>query len=126
MKQDTNSQRVEYNLHKETRYCINLKQSEYGEGEYLYRIEKIYVKRLQQEEIRFALYKMNKDKDGNKISKLIPRPLDVTEQELIEFFKNAISQDVFSKSFLKNLKLLIPDTSSNKNTLLSGKKAEGN
>jgi RecG-like helicase len=99
-----------YNQYKETRYCILLNQAKYKVNEYSYCLEKIYVKEdRQQEEIRFALYKTSLDKKGQEITKLVPRPLDTTEEELLELLKEALSKEIFSKTFLKNLKHMLQE-----------------
>lgn len=59
------------------------------------RIERLYVRELQQEEIRFSWWK-----DG----KMMMRPLDLREDELLGLLKNAVRQGVFSESFLTDLK----------------------
>lgn len=86
---------------KETKYCSILAQGKVYDGRYTYCIEKVLVKKLQQEEIRFCLYKDT----INQVEKYIPRSLDVTEEEFLELFKEAVLQGVFSKEFLTNLKV---------------------
>jgi hypothetical protein len=93
---------------KETKYCVYLKQALCKGQEYSYAIERIFVKGKEQEEIRFTFYKATKDIHGKEFDKLVPRPLDVTEEELLELFKKATSDRVFSNAFLKNLKSILP------------------
>ena len=62
------------------------------------RIERLYVKELQQDEIRFSWWK-----DG----KMMMRPLDLREDELLPLLANAIEKGVFSEAFLKGLKALL-------------------
>ena len=68
---------------KETKYCKIINQGKVGEGEYTYSIEKIYIKELKRDEVRFCVYKATRRGDET----YIPRSLDVTELELIELIK---------------------------------------
>lgn len=76
---------LNYNQYKETKYCILLNQAEIhnDDSPYTYCIQKIYVREPQQEEIRLALYKRVSDKQGKETTKLVPRPVDLTEPELL-------------------------------------------
>ena len=65
-----------------------------GEG----RIERLLVKEKQEEAIRFSWW-------NNGM--LIPRPLDLTEKQLLDLFKDAINTQVFSTTFRSNLKELL-------------------
>ena len=85
---------------KHTKYCQILAQSRVTDGVYTCSIEKVYVKKKKRDEIRFCLYKDTL----NQIEKYVPRSLDVTELELLELFKKAINQDVFSTEMLGTLK----------------------
>jgi len=85
---------------KDTKYCQILAQSRVTDGVYTYSIEKVYVKKKKRDEIRFCLYKDTL----NQIEKYVPRSLDVTELELLDLFKEAINQDVFSTEMLGTLK----------------------
>jgi hypothetical protein len=51
------------------------------------RIEKLHIKKTGEEEVRFSWWK-----DG----KMVPRPLDLSENDLILLLKNALSKDVFT------------------------------
>ena len=63
------------------------------------KIERLYVKKEQREEIRFSWWK-----DG----KLMMRPLDLPEEDLLKLFDDAIENNVFSDSFKYGLvKLLL-------------------
>lgn len=86
---------------KETKYCSILAQAKVFDGKYTYCIEKVFVKKQQQEEIRFCLYKDT----INQVERYIPRSLDVTEEEFLELFKEAMTQGVFSKELLTNLRM---------------------
>jgi hypothetical protein len=59
------------------------------------RIERLLIKESQQEEIRFSWWKDNR---------MIPRPLDLPEDELLILIKTAIQENVFSENFLKALR----------------------
>ena len=92
------SKKNEEKVIKETKYCKIINQGKVGEGEYTYSIEKIYIKELKRDEVRFCVYKVTRRGDET----YIPRSLDVTE--LIELIKESISRKVFSKGFIEMLK----------------------
>ena len=94
------SKKSEENIIKETKYCKIISQGKVGEGEYTYSIEKIYIKELKRDEVRFCVYKVTRRGDET----YIPRSLDVTELELIELIKESISRKVFSEGFIEMLK----------------------
>jgi IS30 family transposase len=85
---------------KETKYCNIINQGKVGDEEYTYTIEKIYIKELKRNEVRFCVYKATRR--GNET--YIPRSLDVTELELIELIKESIKNKVFSEEFITMLK----------------------
>ena len=76
---------------KETKYCRIISQGKFGEGIYTYSIEKIYIKELKRNEIRFCVYKCT-------------RRGDETEVELIELIKISLKEKVFSEKFIEMLK----------------------
>ena len=92
------SKKSEEKIIKETKYCKIISQGKVGEGEYTYSIEKIYIKELKRDEVRFCVYKVTRRGDET----YIPRSLDVTE--LIELIKESISRKVFSEGFIEMLK----------------------
>ena len=94
------SKKNEEKVIKETKYCKIISQGQVGEGEYTYSIEKIYIKELKRDEVRFCVYKVTRRGDET----YIPRSLDVTELELIELIKESISRKVFSEGFIEMLK----------------------
>lgn len=94
------SKKSEEKIIKETKYCKIINQGKVGEGEYTYSIEKIYIKELKRDEVRFCVYKVTRRGDET----YIPRSLDVTELELIELIKESISRKVFSEGFIEMLK----------------------
>ena len=94
------SKKNEEKVIKETKYCKIISQGKVGEGEYTYSIEKIYIKELKRDEVRFCVYKVTRRGDET----YIPRSLDVTELELIELIKESISRKVFSEEFIEMLK----------------------
>ena len=77
------SKKNEEKVIKETKYCKIISQGKVGVGEYTYSIEKIYIKELKRDEVRFCVYKVTRRGD----EAYIPRSLDVTELELIELIK---------------------------------------
>lgn len=94
------SKKNEEKVIKETKYCKIISQGKVGEGEYTYSIEKIYIKELKRDEVRFCVYKVTRRGD----EAYIPRSLDVTELELIELIKESIREKVFSEEFIEMLK----------------------
>ena len=94
------SKKNEEKVIKETKYCKIISQGKVGEGEYTYSIEKIYIKELKRDEVRFCVYKVTRRGDET----YIPRSLDVTELELIELIKESIREKVFSEGFIEILK----------------------
>ena len=49
------SKKTEEKIIKETKYCKIISQGKVGEGEYTYSIEKIYIKELKRDEVRFCV-----------------------------------------------------------------------
>lgn len=88
---------------KSTDYCDLLKQGRVVLGDYICTMERILVKGLDEEEIRFAYYKLNK----NNNERLILRPLDISENELLMLFADAINKKVFSSEFQSKLKAIL-------------------
>ena len=89
---------------KETRYCKVLKQAKIRENNVAYGIEKnILVKDLNQEEIRFVYFKDTYRQE----EQLVPRPLDLPEDDLIKLIELSIKQNVFSKEFVGKLKVIL-------------------
>lgn len=85
---------------KETKYCKIINQGKVGDDEYTYTIEKIYIKELKRNEIRFCVYKSTRRGDET----YIPRSLDVTEEEFQELIVQAIRTKMFSKEFITSIK----------------------
>lgn len=85
---------------KETKYCKIINQGKVGDDEYTYTIEKIYIKELKRNEIRFCVYKSTRRGDET----YIPRSLDVTEEEFQELIVQAIRTNMFSKEFITAIK----------------------
>ena len=94
------SKSIEEKIIKSTKYCNILNQARVDDEEYTYRIERIFLKSIRREEIRFAVYKDTVR--GDDI--YVPRSLDVTELELIELIKKSIKEKVFSDDFIDMLK----------------------
>ena len=94
------TKKIEEKIIKSTRYCNLLKQVSLREKDYTYCIEKIFVKSIKRNEIRFSVYKDTVR--GDEI--YVPRSLDVTELELIELIKKSIKEKVFSDEFIDMLK----------------------
>lgn len=89
-------------LIKRTKYCDLLSQGKAQEGKDIYAVERIYIHKLEREEIRFAWYKLSNGKEQFQ-----PRPLDLTEENLLEILEDGIKQGVFSEDFKKGLKTFL-------------------
>lgn len=98
------------NVIKDTKYCEIHNQGKYIDNDYTYCIEKIYVKALNRFEIRFSLYKDIE----NHSEKYIARSLDVTELELVELFKDSMSNNVFSAELIESLKKVLSTSKNHK------------
>lgn len=61
------SKKSEEKIIKETKYCKIKSQGKVGEGEYTYSIEKIYIKELKRDEVRFCVYKATRRGDETYI-----------------------------------------------------------
>ncbi len=84
---------------RETRYATELREPgivQLGDSEG--RIERILVKESGQEEIRFSWWK-----NGT----IIPRPLDLSEEELLILFRDAIVKGVFDAAFRSRLREIL-------------------
>lgn len=81
---------------RDTRYAKELARADVGGS----RIERLYVKDTEEEEIRFTWWK-----DG----RMQTRPLDLPEYQLLPLFAEAIREGVFSKAFLKGLHSVLND-----------------
>ncbi|WP_122641090.1 hypothetical protein [Romboutsia sp. Marseille-P6047] len=88
---------------KNTKYCLVLRQAKIRDNNVAYGIEKIFVKGLNQEEIRFVYFKDT----IRKKEQLIVRPLDLPEDDLIKLMELSIKQNVFSKEFVGRLKEIL-------------------
>lgn len=88
---------------KDTKYCQILNQGKVADEEYTYSIEKIFIKAVKRDEIRFSLYKDT----IRSAERYIPRSLDVTEEQLLQLMKESIASGVFSKEFIKNLSQIL-------------------
>ena len=62
------------------------------------RIERLLIKKSGTQEIRFSWWK-----DG----RLATRPLDLSEEDLLALFEDAIAEDVFTTEFRARLKSLL-------------------
>ncbi|EQB88755.1 hypothetical protein J2Z44_004182 [Clostridium punense] len=87
----------------DTDYCRFYARGSFLSGDFMCTLEQIFIKELDRREIRFGYYKKNKN--GN--FQLVTRPLDVTEDEFIVMFKDAIENGVFSKIFITALKTIL-------------------
>ena len=61
-------------------------------------IERIFIKGDNEEAYRFSWW---------KDSRMIPRPLDITEVQLLKLMEKAILENVFTDNFLNKLTMLL-------------------
>lgn len=85
---------------KKTKYCNIVEQVKVADNEYTYTIEKIFIKALKRNELRFCVYKCTRRGDET----YIPRSLDVTEEEFQELIVQAIRNKMFSGEFITTIK----------------------
>lgn len=83
----------------DTRYCTVKKEGELNLTTYRPVIQRIRIKELDREEIRFAYYNI----DGNGKEHFQPRPLDLEEEYMIQLIAEGVKNGVFSKDGLKKL-----------------------
>ena len=90
---------------KETKYCKLMKsyKLEKDNQGYQYAIEKILVKNLQREEIRICLYKDMRDRSGSITSRMLVRPVDLTEDELLKLLVLGIECGIISNKFISKM-----------------------
>ena len=62
------------------------------------RVERIFIKRQGEEQIRFSWWK-----NGN----MLPRPLDLNEDELFDLLQNGINRGVFTDEFRTRLRAIL-------------------
>lgn len=80
---------------RDTSYATEICTAKLRSGESEIQIERIFVKNLQQEEIRFSWRKNNR---------FMTRPLDLPENELLDLFREAIISGIFTEDFRAKLK----------------------
>ena len=85
---------------KKTKYCNIVEQVKVADNEYTYTIEKIFIRALKRNELRFCVYKCTRRGDET----YIPRSLDVTEEEFKELIVQAIRNKMFSEKFITTIK----------------------
>ena len=85
---------------KETRYCKIIRSVEIKDGEELFALEKIYVKALDRYEIRICLYRDCND----RARKLIARPVDITQEKLIDLIALGVTTGILDDEFKKKIK----------------------
>ena len=85
---------------KETKYCKIIGSVELKDGDELFALEKIYIKALDRYEIRICLYRDCND----RARKLIPRPVDITQDKLIDLIALGITAGILDDEFKKQLK----------------------
>lgn len=79
---------------RDTNYAREIASADLGGS----RIERIHIKETDTEEIRFSWWK-----DG----RFQARPLDLSEDDLLALFGQAIGKGVFSDDFLKGLQTML-------------------
>lgn len=85
---------------KETKYCKVIRSVELKDGDELFALEKIYIKALDRYEIRICLYRDCNDRPR----KLIPRPVDMTQDKLIDLIALGITTGILDDEFKKKMK----------------------
>ena len=85
---------------KETRYCKIIRSVEVKDGEELFALEKIYVKALDRYEIRIYLYRDCND----RARKLIARPVDLTQEKLIDLIALGVTTGILDDEFKNKIK----------------------
>ena len=88
---------------KETRYCKIIRSVELKDGDELFTLEKIYIKALNRYEIRLCLYLDCNDRNR----KLIPRPVDITQEKLIDLIALGVTSGILDDEFKNQLKSCI-------------------
>jgi hypothetical protein len=83
---------------RDTPYAKELARAEINDC----RIERLWVKKLGQIEIRFSWWPSGR---------LVTRPLDLPEHELLELLRRAVKERVFSETFVGNLLSILRETS---------------
>lgn len=87
------------NYLRETSYAGLLAEGRLSLGDNVeFRIERLYVKDERSVEVRFSWWKNNK---------LMMRPLDATEKQLLDLFSEGITAGVFSPGFRGRLRQLL-------------------
>ena len=79
---------------RDTLYATELARATYYDA----RIERLHVKETGDEQIRFSWWPNDK---------MAQRPLDLTEEDLLKLFAEAIKEDVFTDSFKNELSKLL-------------------
>ena len=82
---------------KETKYCKILKSVDLVDGDEIFALEKIYIKSLEREEIRIALYKNCRDRER----KFIARAVDIEQDKLIDLIILGIKTGILDNKFKK-------------------------
>ena len=85
---------------KETRYYKIIRSVELKDGKELFTLEKIYIKALDRYEIRICLYRDCND----RARKLIPRPVDITQDKLIDLIALGITTGILDDEFKDKIK----------------------
>lgn len=84
---------------RDTSYATELATAVIQDGDSEIRIERLFVKASASEEIRFSWW---------RAGKMIPRPPDLPESQLLPLMKQAIDNGVFTPNFISELKAMLP------------------
>lgn len=85
---------------RETKYAVELCEPavrRFPSGDEA-RIERLHIRESREEEIRFSWW---------KDCKMVPRPLDLSEDDLVILLKDALSKDVFTPIFRETLRSML-------------------
>jgi hypothetical protein len=83
---------------RDTTYATELASASVQWGESEGRIERLMIKEAHQEEIRFSWWNEGR---------MIPRPLDLGEDDLLILFERAIAANVFTVDFRSRLRAIL-------------------
>ena len=97
---------------RDTRYAREIRSATDSVGQ---TIERLFIKEHKREEIRFSWWK-----DG----RMVVRPLDLPEEELLPLMKDAVAKGVSSERFLRSLRSALAQYLDNDEPLRSSTNSE--
>ncbi len=88
---------------KTTEYCDVYARGEISTCGYTISMERIFIKGINVFAIRLAIYRTNK----NGVRAMVLKPVNMSEEEFLYLFQDAIKKGVFSKVFITALLTLL-------------------